>query len=567
MEKQAARGCSNGRMTLSRTILHDVPRPAETCAPPGEAQTPEITAYVRAARACQPRWLHLLGPTPWLVSERAVREVARAGAVQVYRRQAAALGLGLLTLLGEYEGEADFAHACVRATLGRWRMLLRGDGVPARKDWRRDPLWAAATTNVVLLLTEVPGYQTDGLLADLGLHLRWLAGTRPQTGWIEAGTVLALAEGALLVREPRLLNHARARLKQLLKRQSSEGWYPERGGADLGRLSLTVDALARLYLHDGWPELAAPLRRTVDFMVNFRAPDGSMGGCYNSCGSAFVSPYGLELLAPELSNAALLAQHCRRRCLEPQDTRVNRWHDHLVAPLGAAHALAAADATGAPLNLGPDRSWVEGVRQFPEAGLAIFERPEYYAAVNARKGGALEVVWRDGEARLSDGGVSVVTDGAVRTSGRQDTCRMPTVTEHSVLSRGLLRLHKPPGRRRETGLAWLIRRGAGWCRRTLRTATSSGGPAGSLVRLPLAGYYEREIMLKEREIVIRDTVSGRSREARVIYQTVDQSGASMLRDPQAGQAFHRAPLLVAARRQVCITRTYRDGTLISSAES
>ena len=567
MEKQAAQGCSHKRMTLPNPILHEVLHPVETCAPSGEAQTLEITAYARAARACQPRWLHLLGSTPWLVSERAVREVARAGAVQVYRRQAAALGLGLLTLLGEYEGEADFAHACVRATLGRWRMLLRGDGVPARKEWRRDPFWAAATTNVVLLLTEVPGYQTEGLLADLGLHLRWLAGTRSQTSWIEAGTVLALAEGALLVREPRLLDHARARLKQLLKRQNKEGWFPERGGADLGRLSLTVDALARLYLHDGWQELATPLSRTVDFMVNFRAPDGSMGGCYNSYGSAFVSPYGLELLAPELPNAALMAQHSRRRCLEAQDARVNRWHDHLVAPLGAAHALAAADATGAPLNVGPERTWVEGVRQFPQAGLAIFERREYFAVVNARKGGALEVVWRDGEARLSDGGVSVVTDGAVRTSGRQDTCRVPTITEHYVLSRGLLRRHKPPGRRRETGLASLVRRGAGWCRRTLRTATSSGGPSGPLSRLPLTGHYQREIVLKEREIVIRDTVSGRTREARVIYQTVDQPGTSMLRDPQVGQVSHRAPLLVEARRQVCITRTYRDGTLISPAKS
>lgn len=555
-------------MTVSDPILQDDPRAATTRAFSRAKEALDSTVYARVARACLPRWLHLLGPSPWLISERAVRGVARAGAVQVYRRQAAALGVGLLTLRGEHEAQADFLHACVRATLGRWQMLLRSDGVPARKAWRRDPLQAAATVNVVLLLSEAPTFQTEEMLTDLGAHLSWLAGTRPQTCWIEAGTVLALAEGALLVRDSRLLDHARIRLTKLLARQSREGWFPERGGADLGRLSLTFDSLARLYLHHNWQELATPLRRAVDFMLNFVDPGGSVGGCYNSCGSAFLSPYGLELLASELPGAALLAQRCRCWCLEPQGDRLMHWHDHLVALLGAAHALAAVDATGAPLNVCPVPARAAGVRHFPEAGLAVFERPAYFAVVNARKGGAVEVTWRGSTARLSDGGVTVVTDGAVRTSGRQDTCRAPRLTESEVHCRGVLRWQRQSGRRRTSRLGVLIRRGASLVRRLFRTANSAGVTGRQLSHLPLGGQYERKISLAEHEVVIQDTVACRSRGVRVICQTVDQPGASKLCDPHSGRmSSHQGPLLVEAGRQVCITRTYRNGTLLPSRES
>jgi len=202
------------------------------------------------------------------------------------------------------------------------------------------------------------------------------------------------------------------------------------------------------------------------------------------------------------------------------------------------------------------------MRHFPEAGLAVFERSAYFAVVNARKGGALEVTWRGSGARLSDGGVTVVTDGAARTGGRQDTCRVSRVSGSEVLSRGVLRRQRQSGGRRTSRLGWLIRRGASLVRRLRSPARTPDAAGTQTPRLLPRGYYEREISLTEREVVIRDTVACPTLRGGVICQTVDQPGASLLSDPRPGSPSPQAPLLVEAGRQVCITRTYRDGTLL-----
>ena len=246
--------------------------------------------YRDAARACLPRWLRMLGPAPWLNGPGRFGQGQEGQTRAPYVRQAATLAIALTNEMDYARPDADYLRECVRASLIHWQLSLRSDGRPAHRHFRRSPLQGAVTGCVVQLLTETSGFQTDGLLADLDRHLHWLAGNPPQTPWIEAATVGALADGALLVRRRALLDTARRRLRSLLARQNEEGWFPERGGADLGRLSLTVDTLARLQRHNDWEELSDPLHRALSFLRHVVHPDGSIGGIYSSCGTGFLSP-------------------------------------------------------------------------------------------------------------------------------------------------------------------------------------------------------------------------------------------------------------------------------------
>ena len=148
----------------------------------------------------------------------------------------------------------------MRCSLIRWQASLLTDGRPASHSVRRDPLTGVIFGQVVRLLDESREFQTPLLLGDIDRFASWVATRRPQTPWIESATLCALAEAAPLVRDSSLLKAAQRRLAVLLERQDEEGWFPERGGADLGCLSLTIDSLARLYVQTGWASLEDPLR-------------------------------------------------------------------------------------------------------------------------------------------------------------------------------------------------------------------------------------------------------------------------------------------------------------------
>ena len=84
-------------------------------------------------------------------------------------------------------------------------------------------------------------------------------------------------------------------------------------------MTLTIDSLARIYRQNECYELRDPLKRSLDFLIHFVHPDGSVGGCYGSCGNSFVSPYGVELLSDVFPAAAAVAQLCRRNFADFHD--------------------------------------------------------------------------------------------------------------------------------------------------------------------------------------------------------------------------------------------------------
>ena len=499
---------------------------------------PDQSVYLNAARASLPRWRRIVGLAPWLSDEKGKASNSRGYVAPLYEQQAATLAIALLCELDRGRADRSYLREHVRASLTRWQLSLRGDGRPVRGTLRRSPLHGAILWYVVQLLSETTGFETRLRLSDIARHLEWLAPRPPLTPWLEAATIGAMADGAVLVRDARMLRRARERLQVLLDGQDQEGWFPERGGADIGRLSLTVDALARAYRQNSWEELEEPLQRAVRFLTHFVHPDGSVGGCYGSCETAFLSPYGLELLAADFEEAFALALMCRRRWGELAVEHLYGCEDDQFAVLGASLMLAAVKAAfDAPATcdpaLGTDCGLPyaqNGTTRFPHAGLTIFITDAYHAVVAGKKGGAIRITWRDGATGLDDPGVSVIFAHGTRTSSFHDAHAQERGTDTSVTSSGALRRSD-----------------------SLRITNDR---------------HTREITFGEDWIRIRDRVRCRLPCRTIVCQSPSPARIGPFGDPAAGSHIANPPIFVDGGRSVEITRLYRNGKLMDqTAES
>ncbi len=525
--------------------------------------TPDPSVYRRAADASLPRLLHILGAAPWLCDDRPVELNAYPYGNALYQQQAAALAIALCCELDRDRSDHAYLHESVRASLIHWQLSLLGDGRPARRDLRASPLHSATLAMVAQLLSETAGFGTDLLLNDFDRHVRWIARRPAQTSWLEAAAICAMADGALLVRDASLLKLARNRLAGLIERQDDEGWFPERGGADIGRLSLTVDALARVYAQNEWAELAEPLERAVGFLIHFVHPDGSAGGCYSSCDSWFLSPYGVELLGESNPEAAALALTCRRRCAELSPDRLFGCDDSLCAALGASICLAAVHARPRLAKPCPYPCETRGQTRFPHAGLSIYSTDAYFAVVNGKKGGAFRVNWRNGAADLDDPGVVVSHPRAERTSARHDLRTGVSILDTTVTSSGVLRRTVLQGGRRARRIRrWLGSVGSRLQSITTRPIGNEAQPRETDHKRHARDRYVRKVTFSKDRITIRDEVHTNPPCQTIVCQSPLPEGSTPFGDGAGSSRPARPPIFVEGGRVVHITRTYRDGQLV-----
>lgn len=506
------------------------------------------SVYARVAATFADRWLGATRPAPWVADQHPGGH--RHDDVRtLYRRVSVALAVGLYRESQPRGEDRDHLFEFVRCSLIRWQASLLTDGRPASRSVRRDPLTGVILGQVIRLLGETHEFQTPLLLGDVDRCAAWVATRRPYTPWIESATVCALAEAAPLVRDSSLLKLARKRLEALLERQDEEGWFPERGGPDLGRLSLTLDSLARLHFQTGWASLEEPLRRAVGFLARFVHLGGGVGGGCGSGSTALISPYGVELLAGGNRDAAVLARYCRQRLATQPWESFFGYGDEACVTLGATICLAAiharADLSGAVEAPAKDHGWAE----FPSAGLAIFTNEAYHAVVNYKRGGALRVTWRNGQPALSDPGVIVCRSR--KPGSRSDRIRSSTgqVNDNIVTCIGTMAMHT----------SFMQRVGDAW--RAVSRRDRTAGAARHPKRR--ADRFVRKIEFFDDRVVIRDEVQCHRGCESIVCQSPLPVTDAFPFGVGIDSAPHRRPIFVEGGRHVQLERVYRDGLLIA----
>ena len=265
----------------------------------------------------------------------------------------------------------------------------------------------------------------DELLLDFFQRRAWWVARHDESGRLtnhHALAALAVWRTGELLDCPRLKQAALQRAKQVIGWQSSEGWFPEYGGADPGYQTVTIDCLAKLRREAQLDFLDEPLARAVCFSRWFQSPDGSYGGVYGSRGTRHLYPHGMELLAAEVSDAAQLADGfldslAAGHAAQFDDDRmyVHRAGNLIEAYLDARPRMSENEFRTA------DRRVRE--RWFPKARLFVLQGPTDHFVAAPSRGGSFQAASMVSNAvgSLVDSGLVVeLSDGTTGISQTHD---------------------------------------------------------------------------------------------------------------------------------------------------
>lgn len=127
-------------------------------------------------------------------------------------------------------------------------------------------------------------------------------------------------------------------IDRLISWQSSEGWFQEYHGCDLGYLTLTIEYLARISLKVEDSRLLDVLTKACDFALEFAHPDGSYGGEYGSRNTYQFYPGGVAILANKIESASQLFSYYLKGVIN--QTHFNISNDRLFCHALTSYALA-----------------------------------------------------------------------------------------------------------------------------------------------------------------------------------------------------------------------------------
>lgn len=227
------------------------------------------------------------------------------------------------------------------------------------------------------------------ILSAIQKAVDWLLATRESQALNQeavALTALALASRipAVSVEKVKL----ESRFEQFFAAQSAEGWFPEYGGADIGYLSVTLDALSVYYDLTGDTRAETAMDKALEFISMMISVSGSTPVMINSRNTDYIVPYGLIRMAARRPLARTVVETLFRSPDNPQhflNATDDRYLCHYVYQScirGLEQIPVMTEQQGElPCQKGGDRF-------YPAAGIHILHVPGKRSIFTAaRKGG------------------------------------------------------------------------------------------------------------------------------------------------------------------------------------
>ncbi|MBT5633549.1 MAG: hypothetical protein HOJ13_12540, partial [Nitrospina sp.] len=184
-------------------------------------------------------------------------------------------------------------------------------------------------------------------------------------------------------------------IQTIREKQSSEGWYSEYGGADPGYQTLDTYYQANFYILSNDDETLKRLRSSIQFLIYFVHPDGSVGGEYGSRNCPLYFPSGFELLAPLIPEAETITRLGARGIESGATPDLNSMDIRNFVPMLSSYTQAFMVA-----RKNAKRPPIEHVeppfdRDFhlfwPEAQCFIHSKGGLYTVLGLSKGGVIKV--------------------------------------------------------------------------------------------------------------------------------------------------------------------------------
>jgi len=256
-----------------------------------------------------------------------------------------------------------------------------------------------------------------GILPDETMHAlqvtgRFLAASK-EAGRLSnhlAIAACALGDLAELTGDHSWMDVSDTLVTRLINEQSSEGWFIEYEGCDLGYQSVTLEFLARRHRRLPTSETKEALQRQCSFLVEFVHPDGSLGGEYCSRNTYNFYPGGAAIIGGENRDAAAIFAGYLNGITTGAENHLedDGVFGHMLSSYTTVAQCKSFDIP--PLPEGPPK---DGFTAYPESGFYTARSGPVILYGNINKGGGFKA-FSQGAQILSDTGfVGEIGDGTI----------------------------------------------------------------------------------------------------------------------------------------------------------
>ncbi|MFC1822285.1 hypothetical protein ACFL9T_06225 [Thermodesulfobacteriota bacterium] len=255
------------------------------------------------------------------------------------------------------------------------------------------------------------GFNDDKLVRFFCRRARWIA-DHDEPGEIanhQAAAALSLYNVYLITQDSFYRDLAKVNIEKTLSMQSEEGWFKEYDGCDPGYNTWTIDFLAKYYQKSRDETLMPVLDLSVKFAKYFLHPDGSYGGTYGSRDTCNFFPHGFEILTKKFSEATWICDRYLQGILRGKQGKWNddRTFGHHLENYLLAYLDFHEEATAV------ENEEVNFQKYFPQAGIIVSSRDEYYLVLSLKKGGSFRL-FREKECIHSETGyIGRTGDGCI----------------------------------------------------------------------------------------------------------------------------------------------------------
>jgi len=371
-----------------------------------------------------------------------------------------------------------------------------------------------AISEVMLVLGSGFRNRHSDAVAALEKAAKWLSRQRETRVWNQqAGAVVAMYNLHLLTGKDEYKKTALEKMLLILRNQSSEGWWREYEGPDIGYLSLMAANLAKYYDKSKDDSVLPALRKCLEFLSYMLHPDMTTGGVYGCRNTAYFIPLAAELMAGKIGAAEAIARHLRRALLTHETVSPISLDDRYLSYIGYEWLQAQLVAAGSREKKLPYTRKFS--KNFPEARIFVHSSAAFYLIINYAKGGAFMLSSKKRNISYSDGGIVLEQGGRRLASGVVSNKHKATIAKGAVSVTGplfLVRSHLPTSLRifafrvvqafsAKLGLSLFVKK-------MLRNKLISEAKA--------SGYsYSRKFVISDKQITVTDSANA-DRKCRIL---------------------------------------------------
>lgn len=346
------------------------------------------------------------------------------------RKQEAVLTLTLLYLIDDegnqyYQNEEILNY--IKAALNFWTKIQNSNGsfnewYPHESSFVVTSFSSYAVSESLLLikdrLTKDEHSRVTDALIKAGEWLLKKNETRVMNQ--QTGAAIALFNIYKLTGKEKYLDSSKNKIKLLEQRQSTEGWFLEYGGPDIGYLSLAIDYLAKYYSKTKDETVKNILNRALNFIKYFIQPNLVAGGEYTSRNTEYLIPHGFEICS-KINEDAEFAASVVRKSLSKINSFPNLFDDRYMTYVGYTWLQAYSDANTELDGIVEDninKHFSEPFEKyFEESGLLIINDENKHLVVNMKKGGSFRLFDKEAQRTYSDSGILACSGNKWYTSG------------------------------------------------------------------------------------------------------------------------------------------------------